>query len=119
LERRGRAARRHGTEILGLCNNRASYAAYHGESTGCLASLGRNPSVVADCRPHGFGREDFHVLILYSHNAQTIARREPAPAGSLALATQWVNLNYVRHAIVLAAWLAALKAFSLLGSRED
>lgn len=31
---------------------------------------------------HGFGREDFHVLILYSHNAQTIARREPAPAGS-------------------------------------
>jgi hypothetical protein len=29
-------------------------------------------------------------------------------------AVQWANLNYVRHTIVLAAWLAALKAFSLL-----
>lgn len=32
---------------------------------------------------------------------------------SVALATRWSNLNYVRHAIVLAAWLASLKAFSL------
>jgi hypothetical protein len=31
-----------------------------------------------------------------------------------ASATTWANLNYVRHAIVLVAWLAALKAFSLL-----
>ena len=31
-----------------------------------------------------------------------------------AVATTWANLNYVRHAIVLAAWLAALKAFSVL-----
>lgn len=28
-----------------------------------------------------------------------------------AMALQWANLNYVRHAIVLTAWLAALKAF--------
>ena len=35
---------------------------------------------------------------------------------SVALATRWWNLNYVRHVIVLAGWLAALKAFSLLPS---
>ncbi|MGH7845825.1 MAG: DUF1772 domain-containing protein [Candidatus Binatia bacterium] len=37
---------------------------------------------------------------------------------AVAIATQWANLNYARHAILLAAWLAALKAFSLLGSRD-
>jgi hypothetical protein len=31
----------------------------------------------------------------------------------VAVATRWANLNYVRHAIVLAAWLAALQAFAL------
>jgi hypothetical protein len=33
---------------------------------------------------------------------------------AVAIATTWANLNYVRHAIVLVAWLAALKAFSVL-----
>ncbi|MBD6614854.1 DUF1772 domain-containing protein [Komarekiella sp. 'clone 1'] len=33
---------------------------------------------------------------------------------AVSLALQWENLNYVRHAIALVAWLAALKAFSLL-----
>jgi hypothetical protein len=33
---------------------------------------------------------------------------------AVAIATTWANLNYVRHAIVLTAWLAALKAFSVL-----
>jgi hypothetical protein len=33
--------------------------------------------------------------------------------GSVARATRWSNLNYVRHAIVLVAWLTALKAFAL------
>ena len=32
---------------------------------------------------------------------------------SVAAATRWSNLNYLRHAIVLAAWLASLRAFSL------
>lgn len=36
---------------------------------------------------------------------------------AVSLALQWVNLNYVRHAIVLVAWLAALKTFSLLNER--
>lgn len=33
---------------------------------------------------------------------------------SAAVAVRWENLNYLRHVIVLAAWLAALKAFALL-----
>ena len=36
---------------------------------------------------------------------------------AVAMAARWGQLNYFRHAIVLAAWLLALKAFSLL-SRE-
>ena len=33
---------------------------------------------------------------------------------AVAVATRWWNLNYLRHAIVLAAWLMALKAFAVL-----
>ena len=33
---------------------------------------------------------------------------------SVAVATRWRNLNYLRHAIVLVAWLMSLHAFSLL-----
>lgn len=32
---------------------------------------------------------------------------------SIAIATRWSNVNYLRHAIVLTAWLASLKAFAL------
>lgn len=35
-------------------------------------------------------------------------------AESAAVAIRWENLNYLRHAVVLTAWLAALKAFALL-----
>jgi hypothetical protein len=31
-------------------------------------------------------------------------------------AQQWVRRRYVRHAATLVAWLAALKALSLMGS---
>jgi hypothetical protein len=33
---------------------------------------------------------------------------------AVGIATRWGNLNYLRHAIVLAAWLAALRTFALL-----
>jgi hypothetical protein len=33
---------------------------------------------------------------------------------AVAMASQWGQLNYVRHALTLTAWLAALKAFSLV-----
>jgi hypothetical protein len=33
---------------------------------------------------------------------------------SASAAMQWVRLNYVRHALVLIAWLGALKAFALV-----
>jgi hypothetical protein len=32
---------------------------------------------------------------------------------SVAVATRWSSLNHVRHAIVLVAWLTALKAFAI------
>ena len=34
-------------------------------------------------------------------------------AESVAVATRWRNLNYLRHLIVLTAWLASLRAFAL------
>lgn len=34
---------------------------------------------------------------------------------SVASATRWMSLNYLRHALVFGGWLAALKAFSLRG----
>ena len=39
------------------------------------------------------------------------ATDSPESAGA---ATRWSNLNHLRHAIVLAAWLASLEAFALL-----
>jgi hypothetical protein len=38
---------------------------------------------------------------------------------AVAIAAQWVNLNYARHAILLAAWLAALRTFSLFYARDE
>jgi hypothetical protein len=32
-----------------------------------------------------------------------------------AKARQWVRLSFIRHAATLIAWLAALRAFSLMG----
>lgn len=40
--------------------------------------------------------------------------RAPDSRESVAVATQWLNLGYLRHAIILAAWLASLRAFSVL-----
>lgn len=34
---------------------------------------------------------------------------------AVAVATEWAQWNYVRHAFTLAGWIAALKAFSLWG----
>lgn len=40
-------------------------------------------------------------------------------AESVATAVRWSSLNYLRHAIVLAAWILALKAFSLMPRVES
>jgi hypothetical protein len=40
----------------------------------------------------------------------------PDSPAAVAAATRWMNLNYLRHVLVLAGWLAALKAFSLRAS---
>jgi hypothetical protein len=55
-------------------------------------------------------------IITFSYFIPTMVRLLQAPdsSESVGSAVRWANLNYVRHAIVLTAWLAALKAFSLL-----
>ena len=39
--------------------------------------------------------------------------RAPDSPESVAVAMRWSHLNYLRHAMVLAAWLALLNAFAL------
>ncbi|MGH6800238.1 MAG: hypothetical protein ACRECZ_02260 [Methylocella sp.] len=54
-------------------------------------------------------------IVTFSYFIPTMVRlmRAADSSESVTKAIQWANLNYVRHAIALAAWLAALKAFSL------
>jgi hypothetical protein len=40
-------------------------------------------------------------------------------AESVAAATRWSNLNHLRHAIVLSAWLASLKTFALFHQQHE
>jgi hypothetical protein len=39
--------------------------------------------------------------------------KTPAPSDAVARARRWSTLNWLRHGLVLAAWLAALRAFAL------
>jgi len=52
----------------------------------------------------------------FSYFIPTMVRlmRAPDSPESVVVAMRWWNLNYLRHAIVLAAWLMSLKAFSSL-----
>ena len=52
----------------------------------------------------------------FSYFIPTMVRlmRAPDSPESVAGAMRWRNLNYLRHAIVLAAWLMSLQAFSSL-----
>jgi hypothetical protein len=54
-------------------------------------------------------------LFTFSYFIPTMVRLLAAPDSpeSVAMASRWWTLNYLRHAIVLAAWLASLKAFAL------
>jgi len=55
-------------------------------------------------------------IMTFSYFIPTMVGLMQAPDSpeSVATAVRWANLNYVRHALVLTAWLAALRAFSLL-----
>lgn len=55
-------------------------------------------------------------IFTFSYFIPTVVGLMQAPDSpeSAATAVRWANLNYVRHAIVLTAWLASLKAFSLM-----
>jgi len=52
----------------------------------------------------------------FSYFIPTMVRlmRAPDSPEAVAVAMRWRNLNYLRHAIVLAAWLMSLQAFSSL-----
>jgi hypothetical protein len=42
----------------------------------------------------------------------------PDSPESVAMASRWWALNYLRHGIVLAAWLSALKAFAVFHQQQ-
>ncbi|HEX6938578.1 MAG TPA: hypothetical protein VF158_04150 [Longimicrobiales bacterium] len=46
-----------------------------------------------------------------------LMQAESSPA-AVSSALQWAELNHVRHLLVLTAWLAALRTFSLVYRRE-
>jgi hypothetical protein len=60
---------------------------------------------------------DRAVTFSYFISAMVGLMRAADSSESVAAATRWWTLNYLRHAIVLAAWLAALKAFALFHQR--
>ena len=55
-------------------------------------------------------------LLTFAYFIPTMVRLMDAPdsPAASATATRWLRLNYVRHALVLAAWLAALNTHTLL-----
>jgi hypothetical protein len=55
-------------------------------------------------------------LVTFSYFIPSMIRLMNAPdePASAARALRWSTVNYVRHALVLTAWLAALNAFALL-----
>ena len=54
-------------------------------------------------------------VLTFSYFIPTMIRLMNAPdsPAAAAAATRWLGMNYVRHAITLFGWLAALRAFSL------
>jgi hypothetical protein len=59
-------------------------------------------------------------LLTFAYFIPTMIRLMNAPdsPAAVATATRWLRLNFVRHALVLAAWLAALEALALLSQQS-
>ena len=55
-------------------------------------------------------------VLTFSYFIPTMVGLMSAPDSPAAVATaaRWASLNYLRHALVLGGWLAALRAFSLI-----
>ncbi|MGH7519088.1 MAG: DUF1772 domain-containing protein [Gemmatimonadales bacterium] len=56
-------------------------------------------------------------LLTFAYFIPTMVKLQASSLGAaeaVALARQWGQLNYVRHALILVAWLAALRAFARL-----
>jgi hypothetical protein len=60
-------------------------------------------------------------LLTFSYFIPTMVRlmREPDSPEAVAVAIRWSNLNYLRHAIVLSAWLASLQAFAVFHAAKN
>lgn len=58
-------------------------------------------------------------VITFAYFIPTMVRltRAPDSPASVAAATQWAQLNHLRHALVLAALLTAMRAFALVYQR--
>jgi hypothetical protein len=54
--------------------------------------------------------------LTFSYFIPTMIRvmRAPDTPQATATAVRWHRVNYLRHALVLAAWLASLRAFALI-----
>ena len=63
------------------------------------------------------------VIQLYrsNFNIPTVVGLLSAPDSpeSASIATRWAALNHVRHALVLAAWIAALQTFALFQRQHE
>ena len=90
--------------LLTLANIMAAWRA-HGEIRGWW--LGAALSALAD---RVFTFSYFVPTMVKLMNDETLSQTQ-----AVRMASRWGQLNYLRHVIVLAAWLLALKAFSLLG----
>jgi hypothetical protein len=58
-------------------------------------------------------------LCMFSYFIPTMIglMRAPDSSESIAVASRWSNLNYLRHAFVFVAWLASLQTFALFNRR--
>ena len=58
------------------------------------------------------------TILLYFIPTMIRLMRATDTARTGANAQRWANLNYLRHAFVLGAWLASLRAFALFYARS-
>jgi hypothetical protein len=107
----------HRPRVLGLRDDCAPHAAHARESGRCLAGPGPR-------RYWWLGASAISVverIWTFSYFIPTIVRltatEDLDEAEVQAALSQWLLLDYGRHDLTLAAWLAALKALSLPGER--
>ena len=61
----------------------------------------------------GAGLYEHRIVVARWIGSSVRLMRTADSLASVAAARRWSRLNYLRHALVLAAWLMSLRAFSL------